>query len=46
MLGRRREGGKSVTATGVRWFFLAVGVSAVVVLVFLVASVALDGGGS
>jgi len=35
-LGERRERG-SVTAT-IRWFFLAVGVSAILVVVFLIVS--------
>ena len=37
--------GEAVTAP-IRWFFLAVGVSAILVVVFLIVSAALDGGGS
>jgi len=33
-------------AATIRWFFFAVGVSAILVVVFLIVSAALDGGGS
>jgi len=40
-----RRGEVRVAATTVRWLFLATAVIAVLLLVFLLASAALDGGG-